>query len=267
VGTVSLGAGIALAGQTFNLAEHWPSGVLLWAMGAAAAWGLLRDWAQGGLTAILVPCWLVAEWMDWAPNHGVHDPGLAIAAFACALSLTYLSLRRGPDDSALCVALGWIGGICVLPAGFVLAVDGHTYASTGSAEMLAWAVVGLVPLGLAFALRGHDAVRNAIAAVWVLALAFTNSGVIHDRLLVYFWCVVGSVGLAAWGTYEGRAERINLGVAAFAITVLTYFFSDVQDKVGRSASLLLLGIVFLGGGWMVERMRRRLISEIHPGAQ
>src|SRR5213594_3464442 len=44
VGTICLGAGIFLAGQIFHLQEHWPGGVLLWAIGACAAALLLRCW-------------------------------------------------------------------------------------------------------------------------------------------------------------------------------------------------------------------------------
>jgi hypothetical protein len=46
VGTICLGAGIFLAGQIFNLQEHWPGGLLLWALGAWLAYALLRDWPQ-----------------------------------------------------------------------------------------------------------------------------------------------------------------------------------------------------------------------------
>ena len=63
IGTFALGAGIALAGENiFNLNEHWPSGILLWAAGAWAGWWLLRDWPQLALAAILTPAWLSAEW-------------------------------------------------------------------------------------------------------------------------------------------------------------------------------------------------------------
>ena len=37
VGTIALGAGIFLSGQIFNLEEHWPGGIMLWALGAALA--------------------------------------------------------------------------------------------------------------------------------------------------------------------------------------------------------------------------------------
>src|SRR5215472_7339014 len=46
VGTISTGAAIALVGQIFNIEEHWPAAILLWAIAALAGWILLRDQAQ-----------------------------------------------------------------------------------------------------------------------------------------------------------------------------------------------------------------------------
>src|SRR5437764_4890079 len=46
IGTVCTGAGIFLAAQIFNLQEHWPNGILLWALGSLTGWLLLRNWAQ-----------------------------------------------------------------------------------------------------------------------------------------------------------------------------------------------------------------------------
>jgi uncharacterized membrane protein len=77
---------------------------------------------------------------------------------------------------------------------------------------------------------------------------------------------VGAVGLAAWGIHEARPARINLGIAGFAITVLSFYFSNVMDQLSRSGSLMALGILFLGGGCLLERTRRRLIAQIRPEA-
>jgi uncharacterized membrane protein len=44
VGTVALGGAIAMAGQIFNMQEHWPTAILLWALGALGGWLLLGDW-------------------------------------------------------------------------------------------------------------------------------------------------------------------------------------------------------------------------------
>jgi uncharacterized membrane protein len=61
---------------------------------------------------------------------------------------------------------------------------------------------------------------------------------------------------------EARKERINLGVAGFALTVLFFYFSSVMDKLGRSASLIGLGLLFLLGGWLLERTRRGLVARL-----
>src|SRR5439155_21688557 len=59
IGTICVGAGIFLTAQVFHLQEHWPSGMLMWTIGALAAWLLLGHWTQAGL---LVPAWLAGEW-------------------------------------------------------------------------------------------------------------------------------------------------------------------------------------------------------------
>jgi len=264
IGTVALGGGIALAGQIFNLAEHWPAAVLLWAVGAALAWALLRHWTQAALTAILVPYWLSGEW--WVRMHGNgNDYMVPIAAGICALSFTYLSARRARADSALRQALGWLGGLALLPAAFATAAVPWRTAPAWREQWVVWSLVVILPLAVAILLRGHEAWWNALAIVWTLLLVAANGG--HgDQVRVYVWCAVGAVGLAAWGIHESRPARINLGIAGFAITVLSFYFSNVMDRMGRSGSLMALGVLFLGGGWLLERTRRRLIAQIRPEA-
>src|ERR1700679_2559178 len=59
LGTVATGAAIALVGQIFNMQEHWPAAVMLWAMSALAGWWLLGDQFQQTLALLLVPAWLI----------------------------------------------------------------------------------------------------------------------------------------------------------------------------------------------------------------
>ncbi len=61
VGTLATGAAIALVGQIFNIEEHWPAAILMWAVAAAAGWALLRDQAQQLLTLLLFPAWMLLE--------------------------------------------------------------------------------------------------------------------------------------------------------------------------------------------------------------
>jgi uncharacterized membrane protein len=265
VGTFALGAGIALAGEIFNMAEHWPSAFLLWAAGAALAWALLRHWTQAVLTAFLVPYWLAGEWWVRMTSLNVHYFAPAGAGI-CALSFTYLSAWRGPADGALRKALCWLGGIALLPAAAYYALDTTRSAPSWQQQAPAWAVAVVGPMAVAIWLRGRRAVYNGAATLWSVLLTPIAART-HEDVLVYLWLALGSVGLSVWGIRESRPERINLGMAGFALTVLGYYFSSVMDKLGRSASLMFLGILFLGGGWLMERMRRRLIAQIRPEAR
>jgi uncharacterized membrane protein len=261
VGTVTLGAAIALVGQIYNLAEHWPSAVMLWAIGSALAWMLLRQWPQAALTAILAPAWLASEWFSWITDRAAPYT-LPVAAGICALSLTYLSARRSRTDSALRKALMWIGGIALLPSAFFLAVVRWSKIPDVSMTWIGWSVALLAPLAAAFLLRRREALWNIGAVVWTALLAVSNSGTgVHAP--VYLCCAAGAIGLAWWGICESRPERINLAIAGFALTVLCFYFSDVMDKVGRSASLMLMGLLFLGGGWLLERTRRGLLARMN----
>jgi uncharacterized membrane protein len=266
IGTVVLGAGIALAGQIFNLSEHWPSAILLWAGGAALAWALLRHWTQATLTAILIPAWLASEWtVRMAEDQTSYLPPLALGV--CTLSMTYLSARRTAADSALRKALAWIGGIALLPSAALLTVNDWTKLPSPEEIGIAWSIAIAGPLAVALPLRGHGARWNAAAVGWAVLLSLTNHPPQNqEHILTYILYAAGSAGLAAWGVVEARAERINLGIAGFAITVTAFYFSSVMDKLGRSASLIGLGLLFLGGGWLLERMRRRLIARIRVEA-
>jgi uncharacterized membrane protein len=58
-----------------------------------------------------------------------------------------------------------------------------------------------------------------------------------------------------------------MGVVSFALTICFFYFSSVFDKLGRSASLIGFGLMFLLGGWYLEKLRRKLIVRSAGGAQ
>jgi len=263
VGTIALGAGIALAGQIYHLSEHWPSAILLWAIGAAVAWALLRQWPQAALTALLIPCWVASEWWLDARNiHNINERRVPIAVGLCALAFTYLTAPQRLRDSTARQALCWLGGIALIPTVASVAVPESLAGGNfdWSVNWLPLLIAPVVPLALAFALRGRAALWNAGATVWILLLAVLS--VTELNIGVYCWCVAGSVGLAFWGIREQHEERVSLAFLGFAITVLAFYFSDVMAKLDRALSLILLGVLFLGGGWLLERTRRRIIARM-----
>lgn len=273
LGTVALGAGIFLSGQIFHLQEHWPGGLLLWALGAGVGWLLLRDWVQGALFALLAPAWLAGEWTVWAEARQLEGQDGVRILVACLLLLacSYLTARRGTGDAPLRRALGWIGGLALLPFGIAtVALAAEEGARLVGRRDLHWMHLVLVlALGLllalvpAFLLRRREARWNLLALVWVAPTTFLAFG----AWTAYAWAALGCAGLAAWGLREARRERVNLAVAGFAVTVLAFYFSRVMDKLGRSLGLLGLGLLFLAGGWQLERLRRRLNARIGGGAR
>jgi len=278
VGTVCVGAGIFLTAQIFNLQEHWPAGILMWAIGALAGWFLLRHWTQAALLALLVPGWLAGEWevrtQEFAVSNRLLAEGLLLIA------ITYLSARTGQADSFVRRALAWVGGIAFLPLSVWAFAERREYWGwvwrnrpyvSPLLNITGWAIAICAALALAFVLRKSATLTNAIATVWVLVIGtfgFGHEGVLWklwDSVGPYFWAGIGALGMVAWGLLERRRERINLGVAGFALTVIIFYFSDVMDKLGRSASLIGLGVLFLFGGWALERARRQLVARVAGG--
>jgi MFS family permease len=277
IGTVSVGAGIFLSAQIFNLQEHWPNGILLWAIGALAGWLLLRNWTQAVLLALLVPAWLAGEWEVRIDRFQVG--GQLMVEGLLLLAITYLTARTGENDSPARRRLAWVGGISLLPLSILAFLERHESwwwinRSHSSTELLVagWTIAICGPLALALVLRKSAAWVNLVAAVWVLMigtfspvnLGATGSLAAYawNSLGIYFWAGVGALGLVAWGLLERQRERINLGVAGFAVTVLIFYFSDVMDKLGRSASLIGMGVLLLFGGWVLERTRRQLVARV-----
>ncbi len=248
IGTAGLGGAIAVSGQVFNMDEHWPTAILLWAIGAWAGFALLRDIPQLVMAAVLTPIWIVAEVVEY--ERFLPDPSPWTAAFVALMALTYLSSSRREEAATWRHALAAIGSVAILPAWILASVMPKAPFSG------AWLL--LLPLPAAYALRGRQS--------WPL-LAWTGGLVL--QVLVngmpvtgHFVAGLAAVALAGWGIAELRKERVNLGLAGFVICLLSFYFSYVADAINRSLGLIVLGVLFLAGGWQLERLRRKLMRRI-----
>jgi uncharacterized membrane protein len=277
IGTIALGAGIFLAGQIFNLNEHWPTGVLLWAAGAWAGWWLLRDWPQLALAAILTPLWLNGEWAALRISDGWRVAAPEVGWFV--LALAYLTVERERLPRASERTLFWLGALLLpgyaigmaveaamrfdRPSAYTSSFQSWTMPVTNTQLAVAWIVAVAVPLAAAAVLRRRAVWLNAAGALWAVALV--NVHVLHSRLWMYPWLAVGCLGLAIWGLRERRAALVNFAAAGFALTVMAFYFETVMTKMGRSASLIGLGVLFLVGGYLLERLRRRMVGNLKGG--
>lgn len=267
-GTVCLGAGIFLAGQIFNLEEHWPGGIMLWALGAVLAWLVLRQWPQALMAAVLIPWWIGGEW-ELATEHYRGGAWNIAAQGFLLLSILYLTAPITNSKQYLRRAMVWVGGLALIPfIGDVMFTGESVHYSwmqqtalPAGLRALGYFVAYVPALALAAISRKRQSVSMFLAAAWVFVLGLISriKDVDHNPWL-YLWVALGACAFCYWGVRDNRRLFINFGTAVFAIDVIAFYFSSVLDKMGRSMGLILLGVIFLAGGWVLNRLRTDLIA-------
>ncbi len=281
VGTISTGAAIALVGQIFNIQDHWPAAVLLWVLAAFAGWALLRDQAQQTLALLLLPAWIFSELAFRIDGHigdSVYAGRLLFVWSILYLTFFAGSRRKAVQGILLAVsAAAAIGGITAMLAGWVSFSSNQTYIPFGT-RFWAWIAIAAVPLLIA-AFHGHKGLVPITAAIaFVIALPWCYStwteifrqfngvnGVLtgtRPNLAAHALVAAFAVFLCWWGVRLLSRALVNLGIVGFAVAVLWFYFSDIYSEHYRALGLIGLGILFLAGGWALEKMRRRILARM-----
>lgn len=276
IGTISAGAAIALVGQIFNMQEHWPSAVLLWALCAAAGWLLLRDQFQETLTLLLTPAWILAEWSERTrPYTGAN---VYFARILLVLGVAYLAaflLSRRRAVFGILFAAGALltpVAVALLCSGWSPAWSAHWGFVSLPYRLAALAILGAV-LTAATLHNRHAFVPTLVAAFLAYALPWAQTTITEQgpnspwqhtgpNLLAHILVSLAAIFLVGWGVRLHAKPLVNYGMAAFAATVVWFYFSSVMDKLGRSLGLIVLGVLFLVGGSLLERTRRQLLKSI-----
>jgi uncharacterized membrane protein len=275
LGTVASGAAIALVGQIFNMQEHWPAAIMLWALCAAAGWWLLRDEFQQTLTLLLVPAWLVCEWSYRAEAYNGSEVYLfrMIAVIAAVYLTAFLHSRRRAVFGILfgISALALVIATVFLSEGWSWHYGLPSWGSVPAGLQFGAYLVMALALAFAWILDRRALLPASVVTAMTLVLPWLHT-IIHGRTRSYTWdrpepmvtmyavVALTCVFLAWWGVREASKAIVNYGIAAFALTVMWFYFSDVMGKLDRSLGLILLGVLFLAGGWALEQMRRRLVA-------
>jgi uncharacterized membrane protein len=279
VGTVSAGATIALIGQIFNMQEHWPGAILLWSLCAAAGWYLLRDPFQKTLTLLLFPAGIVSEFEFRVDPYG--GASIYVARILAVLAVFYLTGFLRERKRTVFGILFAVGAV-MLPISIGMLTGGWntlgyhhwgfvplSYRLTAIAVMLAIGATGAIrhrrsvpPIALVAAL--------AYALPWCQrviteSVAWGGRPYTEPNLIAHALVSGAAVALIAWGVRTLSTSLVNYGVVAFAMTVIWFYFSSVMDKLGRSLGLIVLGVLFLAGGWALELTRRKLLVDIAGG--
>jgi len=281
VGTISTGAAIALVGQIFNIQEHWPAAVLLWAVAAFAGWALLRDQAQQTLALLLFPAWIFCELSYRMEGHIGDNVYMGRLCFLWAT--LYLTFFAGSRRNAVRGVLFAVSTIAAVTGIVVMLINWDSWSSNESfipfgTRVWAWIAIAAIPLIIA-AFHGHKglvpiaaAIAFAIALPWCFFTTtvsynypggdggtYTHS---HPNLLAHALVAAFAVFLCAWGVRLLSRALVNLGIVGFAAAVFWFYCSDIYNDHYRALGLIGLGVLFLAGGWALETMRRRMLARI-----
>ena len=279
VGTIATGAAIALTGQIFNINEHWPAAVLMWALAALAGWALLRDQAQQTLALLLVPAWMFCEFesrANWHIGEYTYE-GRMLFAWSILYITFFVGSRRKVVQGILfsVSAAASIIGVGMMLENWTSWSSNQTFLPF-SLRVWAWVAIAAVPLVVA-AFHGHKglipiaaAVALTIALPWCYQLKTNSYSYGNGNANTYHYTIPNlaahalvagfAVFLCWWGVRLGSRLLVNFGIVGFAITVAWFYFSDILDKLGRSLGLIGLGVLFLAGGWALEKLRRRIVA-------
>ena len=280
VGTILTGGAIALVGQIFNIQEHWPAAVLMWAIAALLGWILLRDQAQQTLTLLLFPAWLMCEWTNAAENHIGQESYIGRMLFVWAI--LYLTFFIGTERRVVRGILFAVSAVAAVTSIFLLLEGwrsgyGMQPFPPFHTRFWGWVDIAAIPIFISLCRMRKSAVPVLAAIGFVIALPWCNrllvehfdNGNIHSswthtepnfaaHALVAAFCVF----LIWWGVREASRGLVNLGTVFFGATVTWFYFSDLFDKMGRSLGLIGLGVLFLAGGWLLEKTRRGLLAHM-----
>ena len=280
VGTLSVGASIALVGQIFNIQDHWPAAILMWALAALAGWALLHDEAQQTLTLLLFPAWMFSEFEFYAESHIGSDVylGRLLIVWAILYLTVFLGSKRRITQGILFAAsaVAAIVGTVILLEGWRSWAASQTFLPS---HLRVWGWVGIAVLPLLFSLGrlGKSLVPVTAAIAFTILLPWClHLRTIHNdygnyqntytyavpSLLAHALVAAFAVFVIGWGVRQASKALVNLGMVWFAVAVAWFYFSDVFDKVGRSLGLIGLGVLFLAGGWALEKMRRGLMARM-----
>ena len=278
VGTLSTGAAIYLVGQIFNIEEHWPAAVLLWALAALAGWILLHDEAQQTLTLLLFPAWLLSEFTYYAEGH--IGENVYQGRFLIAWAVLYVTFFLGSKHRIVQGILLVVGAIASV-VGIVDLLEGwrswgdQTYLALGL-RTWGWVFIAVIPLLFAVfkffkcVIPVTVAIGFSIALPWCRhvwsktvfiddgdQLTFTHN---EPNLAAHALVAAFAIFIIWWGVRQTSQLLVNLGIVGFAIAVGWFYYSDILDKFGRSLGLIGLGVLFLAGGWALEKWRRKLLA-------
>ncbi len=278
VAALGFGAVVFQAAQSLQVPAYEPSLLGFWGAGA-----LLYAYATGGVTPLLVGISAGTGWYVWELLEDAQDgmgfvlPVLLVAVVAGAVGVVHGSGRL----RAFAAAWREASAALVLLALFVAAfpyvdVDGFAWSPLVFLGVVAAAVAVVAAAVLVRGRRRIELlaplaalVAGVLLVVWESPESVSGSvsgqGYAHALVSVAVY-VVAAGWYAALGVMGDSGRLTFTAMAALVVFTTVQSFAVFAPIVTGAALFLVLGVIFLGTGYVFDRGRRRLVAKLERGS-
>lgn len=175
--------------------------------------------------------------MMWPRESSAPASSMVFLFFLSALSVLTLISGIVVSIGKNAVEKKEIFGVIAVVAVLALLIGLTSFVSDEGSNLFSW-IFG-----------GRAEVSSGLWALWILV----NIVFILLILAVIFY-----------GTWQKLPKLINMGITFFSLDIITRYIGFIMDLWGyTSLSVIFItgGIVLLGGGWLIEKWRRNLITK------
>jgi len=109
------------------------------------------------------------------------------------------------------------------------------------------------------------AIVIALAAAYAVIRVDSETGVLYTILLNALMGIA-LLGVLAVGYLRGREAWVNIGLAFIAIDIIARYFEFSGLLLDRSLIFVAAGVLLLVGGYLVERVRQKMLERIRAAA-
>jgi uncharacterized membrane protein len=267
---LTFGAVVFQAAQSLQVPAYEPALLACWGLGA-----LVHAYVVRGIGPLVVGLLATTSWLiGHAGESGGSDLEVLLVVFAAGVVAASAAALHAGHLPAFAAAWRAVGGVLSLGALFVAALP---YVDDAGFEPSTFLVVTLVVAGLA-ATAGAALAEGDRRFEPLLAVATGAAG-----LLLVQWDadaatwghaalgVVVYVGAAAWfavlGVLRDSRQLTFVATAALVLFTTVQAFSVFAPIFTGAWLFVLLGLVFIGTGWVADRARRRLAATVEGVAR
>lgn len=260
LGTCLFGAGIWLVAQVYHIDEHYPTGFLLWALGALAMSWAAQSVPQLIAAAILLTIWNGEEGFSFHQSMGYGVALLAIGALplawrlrsAVALAFILLSLglvllttvsQIGSSSAVISAGIAYavllVGTSRLFPVREKFRQGGRVGAFIGMTAFL------LLTFVQSFSEFGR--MRFSSSPLQPPTYLAYHWGLFGAALLVWLWVALSNARRRTWGELELWLYPISLIILEAPI-LRQYLYIRIADVVLNRAVFLLLAVFWIVRG-------------------